>query len=156
MTHALGQLGEALIKHFEGFADERADGMVQAYPDPASGGDPWTIGWGSTGGDIHRGTVWTKAQCQARFERDVAGFVTGVNNLIGNHPTTQNQFDALVSFAYNLGTHSLSTATLLNKHLHGNYADAALEFAKWNHAGGHVMAGLTTRRAAEAALYRKQ
>src|SRR5687768_15991119 len=57
----------ALIKEFEGCHKVRSDGMIEAYPDPASGGDPWTIGWGSTGPGIRKGTVWTQEQADTRF-----------------------------------------------------------------------------------------
>ena len=73
--------------------------------------------------------------------------------LIGDAKTTQHQFDALVSFAYNLGADNLKTSTLLRKHNAGDHAGAAAEFGKWNKAKGQVMKGLTRRRAAEAALY---
>jgi GH24 family phage-related lysozyme (muramidase) len=133
-----------LVQEFEGCAKKRSDGTIEAYPDPASGGDPWTIGWGSTGPDIRKGVVWTQKQCDDRF-----------TSHLGDTPTTQHQFDAMVSFAYNLGPGNLASSTLLKKHKARDFAGAAAEFAKWNKAGGKVMAGLTRRRAAEAALYAK-
>ena len=78
-----------------------------------------------------------------------------MNELLGGAPTTQHQFDAMVSFAYNVGPGNLSTSTLLKKHKAKDFAGAAAEFAKWNKADRKVMAGLTRRRAAEAALYAK-
>jgi len=75
-----------------------------------------------------------------------------VNKLGGK--MTQGQFDALVSFAFNLGIGALAKSTLLKKHLVGDYAGAAREFAKWKFGGGKVLAGLVKRRAAEARLYR--
>lgn len=66
---------------------------------------------------------------------------------------TQGQFDALVSFAFNLGIGALAKSTLLKKHLAGDYAGAAREFAKWKFGGGRVLPGLVKRRAAEVALY---
>lgn len=74
--------------------------------------------------------------------------------MIDGAATTQHQFDAMVSFAYNVGIGNLTKSTLLKLHKAGNYAGAADEFATWNKAAGKVMAGLTKRRAAEAALYR--
>jgi GH24 family phage-related lysozyme (muramidase) len=129
------------------------DGSVVAYPDPASGGAPWTIGWGSTGPDITKGTVWTEAQCDARMKRDADAFAAKIAGLIGTTPTTQNQFDALVALVYNIGTANLASSTLLRKHKARDYAGAQAEFGRWNKANGKVMAGLTRRRAAEAALY---
>jgi hypothetical protein len=67
--------------------------------------------------------------------------------------TTQNQFDALVSFAYNLGEGNLSSSTLRKLHNAGNHAGAKAEFGKWINAGGKPLAGLAKRRAVEAALY---
>lgn len=66
---------------------------------------------------------------------------------------TQGQFDALVSFAYNVGSRALSTSTLLKKLNAGDIKGAADEFLRWNKAGGKVMNGLTRRREAERALF---
>ncbi len=136
-----------LISTFEG---RRA----QAYPDPASGSDPWTIGVGHTGPEVHQGLVWDDAQIDAALDADLRRFDDGVTALIGAAPTTQNQFDALVSFAFNEGLGNLGKSTLISRHRVGDYAGAAVEFAKWNRAGSKIMPGLTKRRAAEAALYR--
>lgn len=136
-----------LIKEFESC-------RLTAYPDPGSGADPWTIGWGSTGPGIRKGTVWTQAQADSRFSEHVTQFGRSVEQLLNGAATNQHQFDALVSLAYNIGTGNLSGSTLLKKHKAGDYAGAAAEFARWNKASGKVMAGLTRRRAAEAAMYR--
>lgn len=143
----------SLIQTFEGCAKKRPDGTFSAYPDPGSGGDPWTIGWGSTGTDVKPGVTWTQQQCDDRLAHDVAAFAAKVAAVIGTAQTSQHQFDAMVSFAYNLGVGNLQTSTLLKKHKAGDFAGAAQEFGKWNKAAGKVMAGLTRRRAAEAALY---
>ncbi|OBX19110.1 glycoside hydrolase [Erythrobacter sp. QSSC1-22B] len=148
---AIGPDGIALIKRFEGCARRRGDGMVEAYSDPGTGGDPWTIGWGATGAGIGPGTVWTQAQCDERLARDLERFAADVARAIGGAPTSQHAFDALASFHYNTG--ALARSTLLRCHLAGEFADAAKEFARWKHAGGRVMAGLVRRRAAEAKLY---
>lgn len=142
-----------LIREFEGCHKRRTDGMLEAYPDPGSGGDPWTIGWGSTGPDIKRGTVWTQAQADARFAEHVAEFGAKVAALVSDVRTTQPQFDALTSLAYNIGVGNLSSSTLLKKHRAGDYPGAQAEFSRWNKAAGRVLAGLTRRRAAEAKLY---
>lgn len=170
---------KALIASFEDCAEKLPTGQYRAYPDPASAmgrgqypkngadvskGNPWTIGFGATGKGITRGVVWTLAQCEARFDVDVAGFAAGVTRLLARNPkaiTTQNQFDALVSFAFNCGldenrngiAEGLGDSTLLKKHLAGDYKGAEAEFLKWNKAGGAVLAGLTRRRTAEAKLY---
>ncbi len=142
-----------LIQSFEGCAKKRADGSYDAYPDPGSGGDPWTIGWGSTGADIKRGVVWTQQQCDDRFAEHVAQFAANVDKALGGAATTQHQFDAMVSLAYNIGMGNFSASTLLRKHKAGDRAGAAGQFAVWNKAAGKVLPGLTRRRAAEAALY---
>lgn len=142
-----------LVQEFEGCEKKRGDGKFDAYPDPGSGGDPWTIGWGTTGADVKRGVIWTQQQCDNRFTQDLNRFAQNVAKVIGDAATTQPQFDAMVSFAYNVGIGNLTTSTLLKKHKAGDYPGAANEFARWNKAAGKVMAGLTRRRAAEAALY---
>ena len=144
--------GLALIKRFEGCARRRPDGMIEAYPDPGTGGAPWTIGWGATGDGIGPGTVWTQEECDARLERDVTRHAAEVEAAIGNVPTTQGQFDALVAFHFNTG--AIGRATLTRKHRAGDYSGAEREFGRWNRAGGRVLKGLVRRRAAEAALYR--
>lgn len=120
-----------------------------------------TIGYGSTGKGIHVGDVWTPAQAQARFMTDLNGFASGVTRLLEGAPTTQGQFDALVSLAYNIGldededtkVEGLGDSTLLRKHKAGDYAGAAAEFPKWNKQKGKVLNGLTRRRKAERELF---
>lgn len=148
----LGEPGRDLIRKWEGCARRQADGRFAAYPDPGSAdGKPWTIGWGSTGPDIGPGTIWTQAECDARFDRDIQRYVSEVLAALGQAPTTQGQFDALVSFHYNTG--AIRRATLTRLHKEGRFADAAREFSKWVHNDGRVMAGLQKRRAEEAELY---
>ena len=156
-ARAIGPAGIALIKRFEGCARLQLDGLVGAYPDPGTGSEPWTIGWGATGRDhvhggrIGPGTVWTQAQCDARLTDDLARYASEVAAALGDAPTTQSQFDALVSFHYNTG--AIARATLTAKHCKGDTAGAAREFARWNRAGGRVLKGLGRRRAEEAELY---
>ncbi|MEM7666840.1 MAG: lysozyme [Pseudomonadota bacterium] len=151
----IGAAGTALIKRFEGCARLRTDGLIEAYPDPGTGSDPWTIGWGATGswegGRIGPATVWTQEQCDARLEDDLKRYAADVARAIGDTPTTQNQFDALVSFHYNTG--AIGRATLTRKHNELDFVGAASEFLRWNKAGGRVLKGLVRRRAAEAELY---
>jgi lysozyme len=128
---------------------------LQAYPDPGSrDGNPWTIGYGSTGPDVRKGMVWTKDQAHARFVSDIRRFEDQVEVALQNAATNQAQFDALVHFAYNVGVHALSKSTLMRLHKAGHYDAAANEFAKWNKNDGRVMAGLVKRRKEEAAMYR--
>lgn len=144
--------GIQLVKRFEGCARLRTDGMVEAYPDPGTGAEPWTIGWGATGPEIGPDTVWTRSQCEARLEEDLARHAREVARVLGDAPTSQRQFDALTSFHYNTG--AIARATLTQLHRAGDFAGAAAEFARWNRAGGRVLKGLVRRRREEAALYR--
>lgn len=144
--------GIALIKQFEGCAKRRDDGLIAAYPDPGTGGAPWTIGWGATGSGIGPGTLWTQSQCDERLSDDLFRYAEEVTVALGDAPTTQAQFDALVSFHYNTG--AISRATLTSKHRRGDYKGAAAEFARWTRAGGKVLKGLEKRRSAEEVLYR--
>lgn len=143
--------GIALIKRFEGCASLRPDGLFEAYPDPGTGGAPWTIGWGATGADIGPDTIWTQAQCDARLIKDVARHAAQVDKALAGAPVTQAQFDALVSFHYNTG--AIARATLTARHRAGDYRAASEEFMRWNRAGGRVLKGLVRRRLAEAQLY---
>lgn len=142
---------EELVKSFESCARKRADGKFEAYPDPATGNSPWTIGWGSTGIDVKPGTVWTQAQCDARFVSDLARFAAEVRQVLAGVATSQGQFDALVSFAYN--AKGWRNSTLIRLHKAGKIERAQLEFERWVFANGKRLKGLVRRRAAEAAVY---
>lgn len=152
----IGSKGLAIIKEFEGCATKLADGRIKAYRDPGTGHLPITIGWGTTKGfdgkPIPEGTVMTQQQVDDLFARDLQKYADEVADAIDDAPTTQEQFDALVSFHYNTG--AIRKATLTKLHSQGDYAAAAGEFAKWNKSGGKVLKGLSRRRAAEADLYR--
>ena len=134
------------IEGWEGFS---ADAYLPT-PD-----DVPTIGFGETGADIHLGMTWTLEYATTRFAARLANFGVAVDHLVAGHATTQNQFDALVSFAYNLGINSLAKSTLLKYHNAGLYNAAALQFLRWVHQGKTVLNGLVRRRAAEEALYLK-
>lgn len=135
---------------------------LAAYPDPGSAnGDPWTIGYGHTGPEVHKGLVWTPAQCDAAFDSDLAKFEDGVNQLLGSAPTSQNQFDALVSLAFNIGldidadtiAEGLGDSSLLKAHLAGDFGKAASKFIAWRFNDGREMRGLVSRRKEEARVY---
>ncbi|MDZ4306433.1 lysozyme [Allopontixanthobacter sp.] len=143
--------GIALIKQFEGCARVRADGLFEAYPDPGTGAEPWTLGWGATGAGVAPDTIWTQQECDDRLASDLRRYAADVSDALGGSPTTQAQFDALVCFHYNTG--AIRRATLTRLHRAQDYAGAQAEFFRWNRAGGRVMKGLTRRRAAEAKLY---
>jgi len=158
VTHRrTSKAGIDLMHQFEGCARLRPDGRFEAYLCPAK---VWTIGWGATGADpfnggkIGRGTVWTQAQCDLRFEQHLAQFEVAVRDAVGKAPTSQLQFDALVSFAYNLGGAALAGSTLMRMHTAGDFTGADKQFVRWNRAGGQVLRGLARRREAEAKLYR--
>lgn len=140
----LSQRGIDLIKQFEGYSSK-------AYPDPATGGAPWTIGYGTTKG-VKPGMVITTEQAEKMLRDDVAKFESGVSSLV-TAPTTQGQFDAMVSLAYNIGLGNFGKSTLLKKHNARCYTCAADQFRVWNRANGKVMNGLTRRRAAERQVY---
>ena len=140
-----------LIKSFEGL-------QLKAYNDPASGGLPITIGYGSTykadGTKFKLGDTITEQQANSILQYVVTEKAKAVSTLLGSTILSQNQFDALVDFAYNLGSDNLATSTLL-KLIKANPNNPTIdaEFLKWNKAGGKVMAGLIRRRKAEAELY---
>ena len=140
----LSQRGIDLIKQFEGYSSK-------AYPDPATGGAPWTIGYGTTKG-VKPGMVITAQQAEKMLRDYVAKFEGGVSSLV-TAPTTQGQFDAMVSLAYNIGLGNFGKSTLLKKHNARCYTCAADQFRVWNRANGKVMNGLTKRRAAERQVY---
>lgn len=135
--------GLALIKEFEGCE-------LSAYLCPAK---KWTIGWGRTT-NVKAGDKCTQQQADAWLNEEYDAFEAKVRKLL-KVPVTANQLGALVSFAYNVGVGAFSGSTLVKLLNAGDYAGAAGQFARWNKAGGRVLAGLTRRRAAEAALFRK-
>ena len=96
--------------------------------------------------------VITAQQAEKMLRDDVAKFESGVSSLI-TAPTTQGQFDAMVSLAYNIGLGNFGKSTLLKKHNARCYTCAADQFRVWNRANGKVMNGLTKRRAAERQVY---
>lgn len=148
-AYKIGPKGLDLIKRFEGLS-------LTAYPDPGSGGKPWTIGVGTTvypdGRHVKPGDKITETQADEYLRHDVARFEKAVSRLLPK--TTPEQFDALVSFAYNVGEGALEQSTLRRLHNAGDYDGAAAQFARWNKAAGRVLNGLVKRRAAEAALYK--
>lgn len=148
----LGDRGFHLLMQLEGFAEVLPSGKVTAYPDPGSkDGNPWTIGMGVTGPDVKKGTTWPRAKAEARSREAAAVRAAEVDAFIGDTPTTQAQFDALVSWHYNTG--KIADSTLGRLHKAGDYTGAAREFRKWVYNDGKKMRGLVTRRDAERRLY---
>ena len=137
--------GLHLTENFEGL-------RLTAYPDPATHGDPWTIGYGHTGAEIHQGMTITQEQAEEFLMQDVQKAVQTVNSKV-HTDLTQNEFESLVDFVFNVGAGNFAGSTLLRKINAGDMEGAALEFEKWTHADGKVMAGLIKRRHAEAVLF---
>lgn len=137
--------GLEFIKHHEGLE-------TKAYPDPGSAdGHPWTIGVGHTKG-VKKGDTCTVEQAMEWLRDDVVGAESAVLRLV-KVALTQDEFDALVSFVFNVGTGAFEGSTLLRLLNAGDYDGAAAQFKRWNKNDGRVMAGLTTRREAEAKLF---
>lgn len=141
----LSTKGAHLIESFEGF-------VPHAYQDAVG---VWTIGFGSTKG-VGPGTKpITRAQAERRMMREVDLTYGAAVNKLGV-PVNQNQFDALVSFVYNLGPGALAPDTGIGRALRAHDWDrAADEMLKWDKAGGRTLEGLTRRRRAERELFRK-
>ena len=141
--------GIELIKSFEGF-------RANAYPDPKSGGAPWTVGYGTTkfpsGRPVKQGDKVTPAQAELYLREDVNKFANSVDALV-TVPLKQCQYDALVSFVYNLGATNFRKSTLLKKLNAKDYKGAADEFLRWVSPGSSVEAGLRRRRTAERAMF---
>ena len=137
----INEAGLNLIKDFEGC-------RLKAYLCPAG---VWTIGYGHTQG-VKPDMVINQLQAERFLRQDLKRFEDAVTSLV-KVPITPNQFSALVSFAYNVGTGALYDSTLLRKLNKKDYKGAANEFLRWNKAGGKVLPGLTRRRLAEKDLF---
>lgn len=114
-----------------------------------------TIGYGHTGPDVKPGQTITQDRARQLLAADLARFSAGVSNLTPGLRLTQGQFDALVSFAYNLGLGALAGSTLMRLLRAGDVQGAAKQFDRWNKANGRVLPGLVVRRAAERDLFLK-
>ena len=133
--------GIDLIKEFEGL-------RLKAYKCP---GGVWTIGYGHTAG-VKPGMVISEAQAEEYLKADLIAFEKYLNSL--GLAINQNQFDALISFIYNVGTGNFSRSTLLRKVRANPQGNSIMdEFLKWVYSKGHVLPGLQRRRLAEMKLY---
>ncbi|ROZ86902.1 lysozyme [Pseudomonas neustonica] len=121
--------------------------QLDAYLCPAK---VWTIGYGHTG-DVVRGQRITEAGADKLLLNDLQRFEKAVNAVLV--PLDQDQYDALVSFAFNVGVGAFNSSTLLRLLNHGDYAGAAGQFKRWNKGGGKVLPGLVRRREEERALF---
>ena len=136
--------GLQAIREFEGL-------RLEAYPDPASGGEPITVGFGHTGG-VKLGDKITLEEAEAFLMGDVAVCQDAINHCV-NVPLTEGQLWALTSFAFNLGVDALKNSTLVKFLNDGDYLAAADQFPRWIFAGGKPMTGLISRRATERSMF---
>lgn len=145
--------GLALIEEFEGF-------HASWYPDPAHGWAVPTLGFGHTDAagppyyNDSKNKTFTRAEARDILRRDLLKYEAAVRAAV-KVPLSDNQFAALTSFTFNLGSGNLRKSTLLRKLNAGDTAGAAGEFKRWNRAGGRVFRGLTRRRKAERDLFLK-
>ena len=137
-----------IIKEFEGL-------RLSAYDD---GVGVFTVGYGTTrypnGNKVKRGDKITLEQAEQYLRHDLRNFEDAINSLV-KVPLTQNQFDALTSLVYNIGSGAFSKSTLLKKLNAKDYKGAADQFLVWNKAGGRTLQGLTNRRTKERQLFLK-
>lgn len=161
----INDAGLNLIKSFEGIPDGNPKTVnLDPYIDPVG---IWTIGWGHAifiGNAALRGKEnraraqalypngLTKAECEMLLRSDLHDVCRDVSALV-EVTLTDNQFAALVSFTFNLGSGNLGISTLLRLLNEGDYIGAAGQFGRWNKGGGKVLPGLVKRRAAEAKLF---
>tara|TARA_R100000234_G_C4943136_1_gene153823 strand:+ start:364 stop:792 length:429 start_codon:yes stop_codon:yes gene_type:complete len=137
----IGQKGIDLIKHFEGCE-------LNAYKCPAG---VWTIGYGHIKG-VSEGMSITQEQAEQMLLDELKEYENYINELVVVD-LSQNQFDALVSWVYNLGPANLQSSTLLKVLNSGDYSGVPAQIERWNKAGGKVLEGLIRRREAESALF---
>lgn len=142
VAYPLGARGLALVKAFEGL-------RLTAYRCPAG---VWTVGYGSTGPHVAPDTTVSAAEAEALLLLDLQRFQSAVARLV-RAPLTEGQYDAVVSFTFNLGEGALQASTLRAMLNRGEYAGAADQFGRWVLAGGVKLPGLVRRRAAERALF---
>lgn len=146
MAREIDAAGLALIKRFEGL-------RLEAYQDVAG---IWTIGYGHTRGVVPGMTI-TEAQADQALADDLGGAEAVVDDATADVATGDNQFSAMVSLCFNIGSANFRASTVLREHRAGAFAAAADAFLMWNktHVDGVLqeVAGLTDRRTAERALY---
>ena len=136
--------GLQFIKNHEGL-------RLTAYPDPATGGKPWTIGVGRAHG-VNPGDTCTEAEAMEWLREDCATAEQCIEDHV-DVDLTQNQHDSLVSFIFNVGCGNFKASTMLRLMNSGQLDAAAQQFQRWAKANGKEMAGLVTRRRDEAILF---
>jgi lysozyme len=141
--------GLDLIKSHEGL-------RLNAYPDPATGGDPWTIGYGHTSRagppPVRPGMSITRAQAEEILKSDLRKFEAEVQRMV-KVPLNDNQYSALVSFCFNVGPGNLQKSGVLRAVNAKQFGQVPSRLMQWNKAAGKVMKGLTRRRAEEGRLF---
>lgn len=140
----LSAKGKHMIQEFEGL-------RLTAYKCSAN---VWTIGYGHIK-DVKSDMTITEEKANKLLDQDLNNFIIGVNHLL-KVKVNQNQFDALVSFAFNLGLGALSNSTLLKKVNRKDFDGASLEFHKWRYANGKEVQGLLNRRLKEQELFESE
>ncbi|MDR0219061.1 MAG: lysozyme [Enterobacteriaceae bacterium] len=140
----ISENGINAIKNYEGL-------RLKAYPDPATGAEPWTIGYGHTKGVVS-GQVITQQQANAFLHEDLAPIYAVLQQYV-TVSLTQGQFDALCSFIFNVGIGNFLHSTLLKKLNKDDIQGAAQEFLKWDRAAGKEMPALRARRKSEQRMF---
>lgn len=149
----LTDAGANLIRYFEGCHRSVGEGRYRAQLCPAG---TLTIGYGHTnasGREITPNTVWAHEQCLMVFGEDMKKYEDTIRRLV-KMPLSPYQFDAMVSFAFNVGEGNLLKSALLKKINTADWDGAAQEFTRWSKGGGQEFSGLVRRRAIEALLFR--
>lgn len=140
----ISQRGLEALKRHEGL-------RLHAYPDPASGGEPWTIGYGRAHG-VTPGQQISADTAEQYLREDLQLVEDTIKETVAA-PLTQGQFDALCSLIYNIGEKAWRGSTMLKRLNERQYMQAATEFVRWNKAAGKVMPGLTNRRVLEQKMF---
>jgi lysozyme len=145
-SRAIPEAALQIVREFEGLS-------FVAYPDPATKGKPYTVGYGHTAG-VFKDTHIDKAMAEKLLLLDLQEAAKPILKWV-KIELNDNEFSALLSFVFNLGAGSFTNSTLLKLLNEGDKQGAADQFLRWNKAAGKVMKGLTRRRAAERDLFLK-
>jgi lysozyme len=136
------------IQHGEGL-------RYTAYPDPGTGGAPWTICYGHTGPEVRPGLTVNQAQCDAWLREDIAEAESYLRKYV-RVPLRQGEWDAYTSFVYNVGPARFRDSTMLRKLNAGDWKGACREFPKWVYANKRKLRGLQIRRTEELTMCLKE